>query len=120
MVLAQALEGHSSYRGIIRIIRKVIGYDKWSIGTVHNILRQAAERAWIINAAEDQHFKGQVFSDSSDYQNRVYIPDDLKTLKFPRNSAMPVGRLSGQPCSATILIAVSQSEKRSERFVALT
>jgi hypothetical protein len=53
LVLAQALEGHSSYRGIIRIIRNVIGYDQLSIGTVHNLLRQATERARIINAAED-------------------------------------------------------------------
>jgi hypothetical protein len=53
LVLAQALEGHSSYRGIIQIVGDVIGYRKLSVGTVHNILRQAAQQARVLNTAED-------------------------------------------------------------------
>ena len=53
LVLTQALAGHSSYRGIVRIGQEVIGYEKLSVGTVHNILSDAAQRARAINAAED-------------------------------------------------------------------
>ena len=52
LVLALALEGHSSYRGIIQIVRDVVGVEL-SIGTVHNILMRAAEQAKVLNAAED-------------------------------------------------------------------
>jgi hypothetical protein len=53
VVLAQALEGHSSYRGIAQIVADVIGYRNLSVGTIHNILAEAAERARVINATED-------------------------------------------------------------------
>jgi hypothetical protein len=51
-VLAQALEGHSSYRGITRIAGDLLRVDL-SIGGVHNILKRAADQARIVNAAED-------------------------------------------------------------------
>lgn len=51
-VLAQALEGHSSYRGITRIAGDLLGVHL-SIGHIHNILTRAADQAQIVNAAED-------------------------------------------------------------------
>jgi hypothetical protein len=51
-VLAQALEGHSSYRGITGIASDLLGVGL-SIGTVHNILKRAADQARMVNAAED-------------------------------------------------------------------
>lgn len=52
-VVSLALEGHSSFRGVGRIAADVLGYHGLSVGTVHNILRQAADKARVLNAAED-------------------------------------------------------------------
>lgn len=52
-VLALALEGHSSFRGISQIAEDVLDYHDLSVGTVYNILHQASEQARAVNAAED-------------------------------------------------------------------
>lgn len=67
-VLAQILIGHSSYRGVIELSRDLFDRNL-SVGTVHNIVYQAAERARELQAAErldrvrvgahDEIFQGQ-------------------------------------------------------------
>jgi hypothetical protein len=52
LVLALALLCHSPYRGIIDLLDHLFDH-KISIGTVHNILRSAAQRAAAINAQQD-------------------------------------------------------------------
>jgi len=52
-VVSLVLEGHSSFRGVGRIAADVLGCRGLSVGTVHNILRQAADKARVHNAAED-------------------------------------------------------------------
>jgi len=52
-VLSQVLIGHSSFRGVMEILDAVFDYRDISIGTIHNIVREAAERARVINDAED-------------------------------------------------------------------
>jgi hypothetical protein len=52
-VLALALLGHSSYRGIIQIAEDLLDYRGLSVGTVHAILSQAADRARKLSVHED-------------------------------------------------------------------
>jgi hypothetical protein len=52
-VLALALEGHSSYRGIIQIAGDLLDYPSLSEGTIHNILAAAAGQARRLNQAQD-------------------------------------------------------------------
>jgi hypothetical protein len=52
-VLALTLEGHSSFRGINQIAADLLDYHTLSVGTVHNILQQAVDKARVLNAAED-------------------------------------------------------------------
>jgi len=52
-VLALALEGHSSFRGISQIAADLLDYHDLSVGTVYNILHQASGQARAVNAAED-------------------------------------------------------------------
>ena len=52
-VLDLALEGHSSYRGICQIVGDLLDYRGLSVGTIHNIVQAAAEKARVINQAQD-------------------------------------------------------------------
>jgi hypothetical protein len=52
-VLGLALEGHSSFRGIRQLAWDLLGYPDLSVGTVHNIVRAAAEKARAVNQAQD-------------------------------------------------------------------
>jgi hypothetical protein len=51
-VIALALVCHSPYRGIIEFVRDVFGHHL-CIGTIHNILRRAVERAREVNESID-------------------------------------------------------------------
>lgn len=53
LVLAQALIGHTSYRGVAEIIEAVFGLPGPSVGTVHNILAEVLPRARAINGATE-------------------------------------------------------------------
>lgn len=52
-VLALVLICHSSFRGVIEILESLFDYRNISIGTIHNIVMDAAEKAATINANED-------------------------------------------------------------------
>ena len=52
MIVALALMCRGSYLGIIEFMRDVLGASI-SMGTVHNVLRSAAEQAGVINGAQD-------------------------------------------------------------------
>ena len=52
-VLAQVLIGHSSFRGVIELLRDLFDYSGISLGTVHNIVQEAVARARDANEAED-------------------------------------------------------------------
>lgn len=51
-VLTLILTCHSSYRGIIDVLRDVFDY-KISLGSIHNILQENVEKARVINAEQD-------------------------------------------------------------------
>lgn len=51
-VLAQVLIGHSSFRGVIELLRDLFRYDI-SLGTIHNIIQEAIPKARKINQAQD-------------------------------------------------------------------
>ena len=51
-VLSQVLIGHSSSRAVIEIFHTVFDYRGISIGTVHNIVNSAVQKAKLINQAE--------------------------------------------------------------------
>jgi hypothetical protein len=51
-VLALALEGHASFRGIGQLARDLLDYDL-SLGTIHNLLQATAQKACAINQAQD-------------------------------------------------------------------
>ena len=51
-VLGLALEGHSSFRGILQLAQDLLDWPL-SVGTVHNILNAAAAQARLINQAQD-------------------------------------------------------------------
>ncbi len=52
-VLALILICHSSFRGILELLEAVFDYNKLSLGTIHNIVRQAVQKAKQINGAQD-------------------------------------------------------------------
>jgi hypothetical protein len=52
-VLALVFLCHSSFRGVIEILRDVFDYQGISLGTVHNILQEAVPKAQTINQAQD-------------------------------------------------------------------
>jgi len=52
-VLGQILNGHSSYRGVIEIMRDLFDYRNMSLGTIHNILKEAVAKARPLNRAQD-------------------------------------------------------------------
>ena len=52
-VLAQVLIGRSSFRGVMEILEAVFDYRGASIGTVHNVVREAVGKARALNDAQD-------------------------------------------------------------------
>ena len=52
-VLAAALLGHSSYRGIVEMAGDLFDYHDLSLGTAHNILGQACTQARTLSRQED-------------------------------------------------------------------
>lgn len=52
-VLALILICHSSFRGIIEILQDLFDYHHLSLGTIHNIVSQAVQKAQQINDAQD-------------------------------------------------------------------
>ena len=52
-VVAQVLIGHSSFRGVIELLRDLFDYTGISLGTVHNIVQEAVTRARDASEAED-------------------------------------------------------------------
>lgn len=52
-VLALILICHSSFRGILELLEAVFDYNKLSLGTIHNIVRQTVQKAQQINGAQD-------------------------------------------------------------------
>jgi hypothetical protein len=52
-VLAQVLIGHTSFRGVMEILDAVFDYHRLSLGSIHNLVKGAAEKAARINQAED-------------------------------------------------------------------
>ena len=52
-VLAQVLIGHTSFRGVTEILDAVFDHRHISIGTIHNILRDAVDTTRRINQAQD-------------------------------------------------------------------
>jgi hypothetical protein len=68
-VLTQVLIGHSPFRAVIEILDSVFNYQNLSIGTVHNIVRRAVQKARQINQA--QQLSGiRVGAHDEIYQNR--------------------------------------------------
>jgi len=52
-VLAQVLIGHTSFRGIMEIMEAVFDHRGISLGTVHNIIRDAVVKARLVNETQD-------------------------------------------------------------------
>ena len=48
-VLSQVLIGHSSFRAVLEILDAVFDYRDLSIGTIHNIINDAVQKAKLIN-----------------------------------------------------------------------
>jgi hypothetical protein len=53
LVLAQVLIGHTSYRGVIDILAATFDYHSISLGTIHNIVMDAVDKARQINHAQN-------------------------------------------------------------------
>lgn len=51
-ILAQVLIGHTSFRGVMEITEAVFDYRSISIGTIHNIVRDAVLEARLVNDAQ--------------------------------------------------------------------
>jgi len=51
-VLSQVLIGHSSFRAVIEILNTIFDYRDISIGTIHNIVNNAVQKATLINQTE--------------------------------------------------------------------
>ncbi len=51
--LAQVLIGHSPFRGVLEILSDVFGYEGFSLGTIHNLVREALTKVRVLNAAPD-------------------------------------------------------------------
>jgi len=52
-VLSLILIGHSSFRGVIEILNTLFDYHQISLGTIHNMVREAIEKSQQINNAQD-------------------------------------------------------------------
>lgn len=52
-VLALILICHSSFRGVMEILDSSFDYRSISLGTIHNIVKEAGEKAAVINGDED-------------------------------------------------------------------
>ena len=52
-VLALILICHSSFRGVLELLDSVFDYQNISIGTIHNIVKEAAQKSTSINESED-------------------------------------------------------------------
>ena len=52
-VLAQALIGHTSFRGVIDILDAVFDYQNLSVGTIHNMLAEVLPQARVVNDNQD-------------------------------------------------------------------
>ena len=52
-VLAQVLIGHTSFRGVMEILEAVFDYGGLSLGTIHNLLADAVDKARRVNDAQD-------------------------------------------------------------------
>jgi len=52
-VLAQALIGHTSFRGVIDILDAVFDYQHLSVGTIHNMLAEVLPQARVVNDNQD-------------------------------------------------------------------
>lgn len=52
-VLALILIGHSSFRGVIDILETVFDYHHVSLGTIHNLVSEAVQKAQQVNNAQD-------------------------------------------------------------------
>ena len=53
LVLSLTLICHSSYRGAMELLQTLFDYHDLSLGSIHNLLRQAVDKARQINATED-------------------------------------------------------------------
>jgi hypothetical protein len=51
--LSAVLVGHSSFRGVQEMLEAVFDFHGLSVGSVHNLVREAVEKARPINAGED-------------------------------------------------------------------
>jgi hypothetical protein len=52
-VLALVLAGHASFRGIQEIFEDVLGEEGLSLGSIHNLLQEAVQKARLLHQAED-------------------------------------------------------------------
>ena len=52
LILALILIGHCSYRGVVELLRDLFDYSL-SIGTVHNRVKEAVQKARTINHTQD-------------------------------------------------------------------
>lgn len=52
-VLALILNGHSSFRGVIEILKALFDYHEMSLGTIHNIVQRAIVSARNVNDSQD-------------------------------------------------------------------
>lgn len=75
LVLALILVCHSSFRGILELLEGVFDYRNLSLGTIHNIVRKAVQKAQQINNAQDLS------------NIRVGVPDEI----FQRSKPVLVG-----------------------------
>jgi hypothetical protein len=53
LVLALTLICHSSYRGVLELLESLFDYHDLSLGSIHNLLMQAVDKARQVNAAEE-------------------------------------------------------------------
>ncbi len=53
LVLALILICHSSFRGVIEILEEVFDYHNLSLGTIHNIVSEAVQKAQQVNNTQD-------------------------------------------------------------------
>ena len=52
LVLSLTLICHSSYRGVMELLETLFDYQGLSLGSIHNLLRQAVDKARQVNATE--------------------------------------------------------------------
>ena len=93
-VLALILICHSSFRGILELLEAVFDYNKLSLGTIHNIVQQAVQKAKQINGA--QYLSGI----------DVGIPDEIFQARQPV--------LVGMDARSTYCYLLSAEDQRDE------